>query len=137
MPYKDPEIAKIKRKEYYERTKKERYEKDKLQKQSRLDNMSDEEREAFINERRRKALEKYHATKEETREKRNIATCKSRLKSKYGLTLDDYNQLLENQNHCCKICGKSEGNWTSTRLPLSVDHCHTTNKIRGHLKLYR
>jgi predicted transcriptional regulator len=29
---------------------------------------------------------------------------KSRLKNKYGLTPEQYNQMLEDQNHSCLIC---------------------------------
>jgi len=49
---------------------------------------------------------------------------------KYGITLEDYEVMLESQNHTCKICGTDEprgvGAW-------KVDHCHTTGKVRGLL----
>lgn len=57
------------------------------------------------------------------------------LKNKYGITLEDYYKMLEEQNYSCKICGKLEsdnlvhGNFSS----LSVDHCHNTGKNRGLL----
>ncbi len=55
---------------------------------------------------------------------------KSRLKNKYNITLDDYNQMLFNQKGCCAIC---DIHHTKHRRSLSVDHCHTTGKIRGLL----
>ena len=57
----------------------------------------------------------------------------SRLK-KYGITLKDYDRMLEEQNHKCKICGKSETAIVGGIKPmLSVDHCHETKKVRGLL----
>jgi hypothetical protein len=50
------------------------------------------------------------------------------LKSKYGITLDQYKILFVQQNGSCKICAA---------LPkikaLAVDHCHKTGKVRGLL----
>lgn len=40
---------------------------------------------------------------------------------KYGITIDDYHQMLEDQNYSCKICEKSE---TTFRKRLSIDHDH-------------
>jgi hypothetical protein len=51
----------------------------------------------------------------------------SHLKAKYGISLEDYEALLEGQDGMCAICSE-EG----TRQ-LSVDHCHTTGRIRGLL----
>lgn len=52
--------------------------------------------------------------------------------SKYGLTKDEYNQMIEKQNHRCLICG-SEGDLSKPHRPLYVDHNHITGKIRGLL----
>lgn len=51
-----------------------------------------------------------------------------RLKHRYGMTMDDYNVMLENQKGVCKICGKAPRS-----QPLYVDHCHATNVVRGLL----
>lgn len=53
----------------------------------------------------------------------------ARLKSVFGITLDDYNSILKEQNYVCAICN----NKCSTGKNLSVDHDHITNKIRGLL----
>lgn len=60
---------------------------------------------------------------------------KSKLSIKYGLTIEDYNRMLEEQNHVCKICKNSETKLNSkgTLQKLSVDHCHDSLKIRGLL----
>ena len=50
-------------------------------------------------------------------------------KSKYGLTQEDYDDLVRSQEGVCAICGGVE------LLPggLSVDHDHDTLEIRGLL----
>lgn len=50
------------------------------------------------------------------------------LKTKYGITPNEYNSLLENQNHVCAIC-KTNGNGKR----LAVDHDHKTGRVRGLL----
>lgn len=52
------------------------------------------------------------------------------LMSRFGMSLGEYNQLLKEQNECCKICGQKE---TVDNKTLSVDHCHKTGKVRGLL----
>lgn len=63
--------------------------------------------------------------------KRNPEKAKgSDLKTKFGLSYQDYLDLQQKQNYSCKIClQKDEENNTS----LVVDHCHETGKIRGLL----
>ena len=53
------------------------------------------------------------------------------LKSTYGITLEEYNIKLKNQNHKCAICFSDEVDVFNQTL--YVDHCHTTNKVRGLL----
>ena len=52
------------------------------------------------------------------------------LKRQYGITLNDYNLLLESQNYKCAICltDKSENGKS-----FAVDHNHKNGKIRGLL----
>ncbi len=51
------------------------------------------------------------------------------LKSKFGIGLEEYNNLLQKQNGVCAICEDRPGNNRS----LAVDHCHSTGAIRGLL----
>lgn len=51
------------------------------------------------------------------------------LKSKYGLSLEQFEELLKRQNNCCAICRER---FLSTK-DTHVDHCHKTKKIRGLL----
>lgn len=46
----------------------------------------------------------------------------------YGLTPEDYEMLLVNQEERCAICGE-----TPLRGVLYVDHDHETGKVRGLL----
>lgn len=52
------------------------------------------------------------------------------IRSKYGLSLHDYNTMLSAQDGKCAICG-SDG--ASLKDGLCVDHCHTSGKVRGLL----
>ena len=52
------------------------------------------------------------------------------LRLKFNLTLDDYNQIFNNQKGCCAICGKHQSEFKNA---LSVDHNHKTGKVRGLL----
>lgn len=53
---------------------------------------------------------------------------KTFIKYNYGITLDEYNDLLEKQNYSCGICGTSE-----IKRNFDVDHSHENDKIRGLL----
>lgn len=50
------------------------------------------------------------------------------MKSAYGMTLQEYEILLEKQNYGCAICGNNNGNRV-----MFVDHDHETDKVRGLL----
>lgn len=51
-----------------------------------------------------------------------------KLKKQFGISLLEYNQILNSQNNTCAICQEIEKNKS-----LAVDHCHITRKIRGLL----
>jgi len=50
----------------------------------------------------------------------------------FGITYDDYIQILNEQEGKCAICGKTE---EENGKMLAVDHCHETNKNRELLCL--
>ena len=52
-----------------------------------------------------------------------------RLQKKYGLTVEDYNQMLRLQGNTCGICGSA--NPGKGKKHFSVDHCHRFNVVRG------
>jgi hypothetical protein len=68
-----------------------------------------------------------------------INTCKNckklndknnKLKYSYGIDLDKYNELLQQQNGRCAIC-KIE--FTTHKFQIVVDHNHSTNQVKGLL----
>lgn len=61
------------------------------------------------------------------------ANHKSHLKKTYGLTIEQYNELKEKQNHSCFVCGRHE---SELERRLAVDHNHKTREIRGLLCNY-
>jgi hypothetical protein len=56
-------------------------------------------------------------------------------RSRYGISLGDYAEMLEIQHGVCKICHKPETakNNRGEIRSLSVDHNHTTGQARGLL----
>lgn len=56
------------------------------------------------------------------------------LQKNYGVNMAWYNAEFEKQNGVCAICFKPETAIIKGKLlPLSVDHCHDTGKVRGLL----
>ena len=55
----------------------------------------------------------------------------SAFKIKYGISLQDYNLMYEQQNGSCKICGSTDPQRGNKHF--MVDHDHTTGKVRGLL----
>lgn len=56
--------------------------------------------------------------------------------AKYGLTLEQYEVMLDEQGGVCAICGQDEPaahGRTGKKFLLSVDHCHETGRVRGLL----
>lgn len=57
-----------------------------------------------------------------------------RLKRKFGLTSDDYWDMMKAQDGVCAICGNPETQIQQGRVqPLGVDHNHDTGAVRGLL----
>ena len=52
---------------------------------------------------------------------------------KFGITLDEYEQMLAAQDHCCAICLTDKAVVRRSHYSWRVDHCHKTGKIRALL----
>ncbi len=52
------------------------------------------------------------------------------IRRRYGITAEQYQELLEKQNHCCTVCLKHQD---SFKFRLAVDHNHKTGAVRGLL----
>lgn len=57
----------------------------------------------------------------------------SKLKRKYGLSIEEYKDKLVSQGHACKICGAKTAQESNPNREFAVDHCHITGKVRGLL----
>lgn len=66
-------------------------------------------------------LDRFH-NNPKTKEAHKTASYRHRIKS-YGLSIEEYENKLKDQNHKCDSCGKEE--------KLVIDHDHITGKVRG------
>lgn len=128
-------------KEKIDREKKKEYMREYLKTYKRKPKTPEE-----IAERNRRRRERY-ATDPEYREKvksqsrlrnqRNPRAKKNgRLKAEFGITIEQYNAMLERQGGVCAICGepmKKIGEKGKRNHSMYVDHDHKTGKVRGLL----
>jgi Autographiviridae endonuclease VII len=63
------------------------------------------------------------------RPERKVADRDGHLRRKYGITIDDYEHMLDEQGGGCRICGAPPPDGGS----LHVDHDHETDVVRGLL----
>ena len=52
------------------------------------------------------------------------------IRKQYGITLEEYNNMLEAQDYKCAICNNED---EVKGRKLAIDHCHTTGSVRGLL----
>lgn len=120
MPYKSKEVARLKMAE--KRTNPAYKEKEKLQRQVKMSTPEEKKRRSDYkkSEKGKEANKKYKQS-----DKGKITELKSHLKRRYGLTIEEFNLMLINQNNNCKLCNE----------PLVknsvIDHCHDTLNVRG------
>jgi hypothetical protein len=75
--------------------------------------------------------DRYDATQDAYRQsgKKRVSDRKSHLKRKYGITLEQYDEMLAAQGGGCAICGRPPRD----DISLHVDHCHDSSDVRGLL----
>lgn len=61
-------------------------------------------------------------------EKKNYYDWAYHIKQHYGISAEEYKEMLINQGGGCKLCGRKP---IKNRLP--IDHNHSTGKVRGIL----
>lgn len=75
--------------------------------------------------------------REENRERFLETSRKTNWMVRFGITPEDYNTMLSEQEGCCAICGTDNPNGSGSNSKktrnFSVDHCHETGAIRGLL----
>jgi len=59
-----------------------------------------------------------------------LTSMESKRKRLYGVTPEQYDEMLRQQGHACAICNVDE---TQLLKALAVDHDHKTGKVRGLL----
>jgi hypothetical protein len=94
-------------------------------------------RKAYAKAYREKHKEKYKLYQKEYRSTHDATAYKhewykQKRFDKYGITKQDFEALLIEQNHSCKICFS---NFTELLRP-QIDHCHDTEKVRGLLCMH-
>jgi Rps23 Pro-64 3,4-dihydroxylase Tpa1-like proline 4-hydroxylase len=115
------------RKIYYSKNKEQIIEQQKEYK--KLNEQICKERSLKYRERtREQAKQRAKTWYSQNKERAKKTNRKNKLKQ-YGLTVDQYNQLIENQNNSCLICKKE----FSEQIKSHIDHCHASGKVRGIL----
>lgn len=110
MPYADKEKGKANRKAYYMAHKAEMSEYSKKYREENLDRLKESHR-VWI--------------------KNNPLSIKNyALKRRYGITIQQFDDLLEAQNGLCAIC---KIHYSEFSRRFHVDHCHVSKKVRGVL----
>lgn len=59
-----------------------------------------------------------------------LSSANTKLKRRFGISLEDYNKMLHDQGGKCLVCGSTE---SFNGHKLAVDHDHTTGRVRGLL----
>lgn len=85
---------------------------------------------AWYQNNKEKKLKKGKEWKKNNPDKVAVISRRRTLKTKFQLTIEEYNQKLKEQNFCCAIC---KIHHESSKLQLAVDHDHGTGKIRDLL----
>lgn len=103
------------------------------------DQFAEYRRRPEVIERRKASRKQRYATDPEYREKAKARARSvdpetrraARLRIKYGLSVQEFDSLLEQQGGKCAICPAAVGD--KRGLPLYVDHCHDSGAVRGLL----
>lgn len=70
--------------------------------------------------------------RDENRERFIELRWRREIKTKYGITADDYERMLSEQDGRCAGCGSDSPGPRYGRV-FNIDHCHRTGRVRGLL----
>ena len=113
---KNKDAINAKRKEYFAKYREEHREKIRL----------DGKKYVYDDVKSAKRRQHYQTYKERDKPKNR----KARLKKEYGITPEQYDEMLKCQDNRCAICERHQSEF---KIRLAVDHCHHTGKVRGIL----
>lgn len=65
--------------------------------------------------------------------KQRAAHKRKNLFREYGITGEQYDEILLSQNGKCAVCGSEDGKGQLKHQPLVIDHCHQSGVVRGLL----
>ena len=85
-------------------------------------------RKAYLKHRDR-VLARSVARHRDDKERMSLLSRGRHLRRNYGITIEEYNKMVEGQNGVCAICSEA----CRTHVNLTVDHSHVTGKVRGLL----
>lgn len=128
MSYKDPEKKKLADKAYAERNR------EKIAAYQKI------YRQTYSAEHREELRQNSRDWAKADPERAHKSSYNSYLKKNFGITIEEFEDLLKKQNYLCACCGRhkdsnvSDGHGKVRRL--AVDHDHSTGKIRGLLCTY-
>jgi hypothetical protein len=125
MPYKDPVVRKQKKEEYYQKNKEKT---DKYRQEYRIINAKKISEKTIKWQKENPEL--YASKQREWRRKNKERRLNHMIKSFYGITVEDYKNMLIEQEYKCKICGTHQDD---LKKQLHIDHCHTNKNVRGLL----
>ena len=69
----------------------------------------------------------------QVRAKHTLAVRRNHLHRRYGLTIEDYEQMLDAQGGTCAICDGEQTVIHGSNAYFAVDHCHNEGQVRGLL----
>lgn len=101
-----------------------------LENQERLQEKARQYREDNLEDVREKGKAYSRSLRELTPEAHKLRQRGYSLKRKYGITIEQYEELLDKQNRCCALCERHESEFKTS---MAVDHDHVSLRIRGIL----
>lgn len=118
--------------EYYLKNRKEILERNKRTRNPRIYKESDRKyNKSWYLANREKRIAQTSLWRKNNQEKVRSARSKNNLRDglrrRYGISIEQFNEMVLRQGNVCGICGNAFGNGSRDR---QVDHCHKTGRIR-------